>query len=87
MLTFSQCSIEPSVTDRERHTIRFGFQVIQSSQLIDDCGWAWPRLNDAELMLNAACERESRPPSPGPARIAVHEEMALFFGRRDVDAA
>lgn len=31
-----------------------GFQVIQRSQPVDDCGWAWLRLNDAELMLNTA---------------------------------
>lgn len=64
-----------------------GFQVIQSSQPVDDCSWAWLRLDDAELMLNTAYEPESRPPSPDPTRIAAHGDTTLFFGCRDVDAA
>ncbi len=61
--------------------------MIQSSQPIDDCGWAWTRLNDTELMLNTAYEPECRPPSPDSTRIAAHADMTLFFGCRDVDAA
>ena len=64
-----------------------GFQVVQRSQPGDDCGWAWLRLNAAELMLNTAYEPEHRPGRPDPARIQAHEDITLYFGCPDVDAA
>ncbi|MCB9896954.1 MAG: VOC family protein [Planctomycetes bacterium] len=64
-----------------------GFQLIQQSQPGDDCGWAWLRLNDAELMLNTAYESENRPSTPDPARVSAHEDTVLFFGCPDVDGA
>ena len=38
-------------------------------------------------MLNTAYEKEHRPAAPDPARIAAHEDTALYFGCRDVDGA
>ncbi len=64
-----------------------GFRVVQQSQPTDTCGWAWLRLDDAEVMLNTAYEDESRPSSPDPARRRAHDDTALFFGCPDVDSA
>ena len=49
--------------------------------------WVWLRLNDADLMLNTRYEADDRPPSPDPARVASHDDVGLFFGCPDVDAA
>jgi glyoxylase I family protein len=64
-----------------------GFTVVEQSQPGDDFDWGLLRLGDIELMLNTAYEKDHRPPSPDPARVAVHGDTALFFGCRDVDAA
>jgi catechol 2,3-dioxygenase-like lactoylglutathione lyase family enzyme len=64
-----------------------GFQVVQRSQPGDDCGWAWLRLNEVALMLNTAYEPAHRPAHPDPARIQAHEDVTLYFGCPDVDAA
>ncbi|MFO0950498.1 MAG: VOC family protein [Isosphaeraceae bacterium] len=64
-----------------------GFEVVQRSQPADDCGWAWLRAGDAEIMLNTAYEAEHRPPEPDPARLAAHADTVLYFGCPDVDAA
>jgi glyoxylase I family protein len=63
------------------------FQIVQSSQAGDDFAWAWLRRGDAELMLNTAYEDDARPPAPEAARVAGHQDTALFFGCPDVDAA
>jgi glyoxylase I family protein len=76
-------------------SIRFyrslGFDVIQSSpqlsEQLGDVNWAMLRLNDATIMLNSAYEPERRPSKPDPARIAAHDDTALFFGCPDVDQA
>ena len=49
--------------------------------------WVLLRLNDAELMLNTAYEKDQRPAKPGSARISAHEDVGLYFGCPDVDAA
>ena len=49
--------------------------------------WVMLRLNGSELMLNTAYEANERPPSPDPARIAVHRDVVLYFGCPDVDGA
>jgi glyoxylase I family protein len=64
-----------------------GFEVIAQSQAGKDFDWALMRLNDAQLMLNTAYERDERPPTADPNRIAAHIDTALFFGRRDLDSA
>jgi glyoxylase I family protein len=53
----------------------------------DRFGWALLRLNGAELMLNTAYEDDARPPAPDPARVAAHDDTAIYFGCPDVDAA
>jgi catechol 2,3-dioxygenase-like lactoylglutathione lyase family enzyme len=64
-----------------------GFEVVQRSQPADDCGWAWLRLDDAEVMLNTAYEDARRPPSPDADRQKAHEDTTLYFGCPDVDGA
>ena len=64
-----------------------GFEVVMQSQPGDAFDWGLLRLDGAELMLNTAYEKEHRPPAPDPARIAAHEDTALYVGCRDVDAA
>ena len=49
--------------------------------------WALLKLNGVELMLNTAYEEDARPPGPDPARIAAHDDTAIYFGCPDVDAA
>jgi glyoxylase I family protein len=49
--------------------------------------WALLNLSGVQLMLNTAYEQDARPPAPDPARIAAHEDTAIYFGCPDVDAA
>jgi catechol 2,3-dioxygenase-like lactoylglutathione lyase family enzyme len=65
-----------------------GFEVVNTSKPgAENFGWALLRLNGTELMLNTAYEEDSRPPAPDRARIAAHDDTAIFFGCPDVDAA
>jgi glyoxylase I family protein len=66
-----------------------GFVVVQNSppREKDDFDWCLLRLEGIELMLNTAYEADERPAAPDPARIAAHDDTALFFGCRDLDAA
>jgi len=64
-----------------------GFEIIQRSQPVDICDWAWLLLNDAELMLNTAHESEDRPPAPDSKRQVAHGDTCLDFGCPDVDGA
>ena len=63
-----------------------GFTVASQSGLGDDFGWGLLRLDQAELMLNTAYDREDRPATPDPLRRAAHEDTVLYFGCPDVDA-
>ncbi len=38
-------------------------------------------------MLNTAYEEDARPRAPDPARVAAHEDTAIYFSCPDVDAA
>jgi uncharacterized glyoxalase superfamily protein PhnB len=38
-------------------------------------------------MLNTAYEHDLRPPEPEASRVRAHDDIALFFGCPDVDAA
>jgi glyoxylase I family protein len=49
--------------------------------------WALLRLDSAELMLNTAYDADERPSVPDPARIAAHQDAALYFGCPDVEGA
>jgi len=65
-----------------------GFEVVGTSNPGGDrFDWALLRLNGVELMLNTAYEDHERPPAPDPARIAAHNDAAIYFGCPDVDAA
>jgi len=65
-----------------------GFEVVTTSTPgAEHFDWALLRLNGTELMLNTAYEADSRPPEPDRARIAAHDDTALFFVCPDVDAA
>jgi catechol 2,3-dioxygenase-like lactoylglutathione lyase family enzyme len=70
-----------------------GFGVVQTAPAADQVtgdafGWAWLRRDDAELMLNTAYDPDVvRPAAPDPARVAAHDDTALFIGCPDVDAA
>ena len=63
-----------------------GFEVVMQSSSGNDFDWGLLRLNGAQLMLNTAYEKETRPPLPDPVRIAAHEDTTLYF-RSDPDAA
>jgi glyoxylase I family protein len=65
-----------------------GFELASTSHPGEEhFDWALLRLNGAELMLNTAYERDSRPPKPDPARIAAHRDTSVYFGCPDVDGA
>jgi glyoxylase I family protein len=65
-----------------------GFEVVTTSPPRNGhFDWALLRLNGVELMLNTAYEQDSRPPKPDPARIAAHDDAAIYFACPDVDAA
>jgi glyoxylase I family protein len=65
-----------------------GFEVVSSSPVKQDgsSNWVLLALNGVELMLNTAYEDDDRPPAPDPARVAAHEDAAIYFGCPDVDA-
>jgi catechol 2,3-dioxygenase-like lactoylglutathione lyase family enzyme len=66
-----------------------GFELVQASPSRgpDDFDWCLLRQGEAELMLNTAYEHDRRPPEPEPSRVGAHEDIAFFFGCRDVDGA
>ena len=67
-----------------------GFEVVQSAPpgaTADAFGWAWLQHGDAELMLNSAYDSDAaRPPVADGARVAAHDDTALYIGCRDLDA-
>jgi len=66
-----------------------GFEVFSSSppRSPDDCDWVWLKRGETELMLNTAYEFDSRPPARDPTRVAGHDDLGLFVGCPDVEAA
>ncbi len=65
-----------------------GFEVESTSKTRGErFDWALLKLNGVELMLNTAYEGHARPSVPDPARIAAHDDTAIYFGCPDVDAA
>jgi glyoxylase I family protein len=68
-----------------RDVLGFGI-VDQAPRGTDDCNWAWLRLGPAELMLNTMYEAPYRPQAPDSARVAAHDDTALYLGAPDVDA-
>jgi glyoxylase I family protein len=66
---------------------KLGFELVMQSQPGPDFDWCLLRLNGTELMLNTAYERQHRPSVPDTTRVGAHEDTALYFACRDVDAA
>jgi uncharacterized glyoxalase superfamily protein PhnB len=69
-----------------------GFEIVQHSPLIDAAEgryfhWAWLRHDGAELMLNTAFDANERPAARDPARIGAHDDVCLYIGCPDPDAA
>src|SRR5947209_1248125 len=65
-----------------------GFEVVSSDEKpAPDFDWVLLKLEGTELMLNTAYERDERPAKADPARVAAHEDLSLYFGCPDVDAA
>ena len=66
-----------------------GFELMESSPARgpDDFDWCWLRRDGIELMLNTRYEEDQRPAAPLAERVAAHDDTALFFGCRDLDAA
>ena len=65
-----------------------GFEVESTSKPRGEhFDWALLNFNGVQLMLNTAYEQGERPPAPDAARIAAHDDMAIYFGCPDVDAA
>jgi len=63
-----------------------GFEVSIQSEPGNDFDWCLLRLNGTKLMLNTAYEKETRPTSPDPVRMARHHDTSFFF-LSDPDAA
>jgi glyoxylase I family protein len=64
-----------------------GFEVVARSGPGDDFGWGLLRLEGVELMLNTAYDDGERPAQPEAARVLAHDDVGLYFGCRDLDAA
>ena len=65
-----------------------GFEVVSTSNSDrgDDVGWAWLRLNDVDIMLNAAYDEGERPAERDPDRV-YGLGVSLYCGCPDVAAA
>jgi glyoxylase I family protein len=64
-----------------------GFSEVGKSGPGDDVDWVWLRHGDAEVMLNTAYEKDSRPDAPEAARVAAHCDTGLFMSCPDLDGA
>lgn len=65
-----------------------GFEIVATDgKSAPQFDWVLLRLNGTELMLNTAYERDERPLIPDPARIAAHQDAAIYFGCPNVDGA
>jgi GrpB-like predicted nucleotidyltransferase (UPF0157 family)/catechol 2,3-dioxygenase-like lactoylglutathione lyase family enzyme len=66
-----------------------GFEIVQTTtpREGDQFDWGLLRLDNVEVMLNTAHERQERPAQPDSARVAAHRDTCLYFGCPDVDGA
>jgi glyoxylase I family protein len=71
-----------------------GFEIVSTSPPRDPTPdtdryhWVWLRLGAADVMLNTAYEfDEERPAVSHPERLRGHNDVGLFIGCPDVDAA
>ena len=49
--------------------------------------WAWIERDAVDLMLNTLYDPDQQPDKPDLTRAATHEDVTLYFGCPDVDAA
>ncbi len=49
--------------------------------------WAWIERDGVDLMLNTLYDPDQQPEKPDLTRAATHEDVTLYFGCSDVDAA
>ena len=67
---------------------KLGFEIVATDgKPHPNFDWVLLRLNETEIMLNTAYERQARPPAPDSTRISAHEDVTLYFGCPDVDGA
>lgn len=64
-----------------------GFNIHESAGQKDNLNWVWLKLNNTDLMLNAAYETPERPERPDAASIAAHDDTILYFGCPNVEEA
>jgi catechol 2,3-dioxygenase-like lactoylglutathione lyase family enzyme len=62
-----------------------GFEINMSSGEGDDVDWVLLKLNDIELMLNTAYEKQYRPIEKDEKRVKSHADLTLYFGYPDID--
>lgn len=66
---------------------KLGFTVMQQSPGGDNCDWVLLGLNQTELMLNTAYEKEQRPMTADIAKTIHHADTCLYFSCPDVEGA
>jgi catechol 2,3-dioxygenase-like lactoylglutathione lyase family enzyme len=64
-----------------------GFEIAGRSGPGREIGWVLLERDGTQLMLNTAYDVGERPPTPNPARIAVHADTVIYFGCPDIDGA
>lgn len=68
-----------------------GFTVSSGSALLsdnpDDVNWILLDRPGMQLMLNTAYEKDQRPPQPDRQQQAAHQDVTLYFGDPDIEAA
>ncbi len=62
-----------------------GFTLVASSGEGDDVDWTWLKLNDAEIMLNTAYEKEYRPAEKNALRQSAHADTSIYFSCSNID--
>ena len=70
-----------------------GFRIVDAAPPVDRVArdahdWVWLQHGELNLMLNTAYDPDvERPPMADAVRVAAHDDTALYFGVRDLDAA
>ena len=62
-----------------------GFTKVDANAPDDNADWVWMRWHGIDLMFNTAYEREYRPATPDPQRVAAHGDTIIYFGCKQVD--
>ncbi len=65
---------------------KLGFKVIEPNPLTnDDCDWVLLQLDNVQLMLNTAYEKNERPEKEDKQRINAHSDTCFYFGCLDIE--